>query len=196
MSDDRNSTTFAWVTLGGAIALFIGSFLPWASVDTVFGSVSKNGTSGDGVFTIIGAALIAPLVFPAVKQPVARGRVLAVCVVAGLALLVCVVDIVDVNRIADEAGAEIDVGFGLWLCAVGAAAAVIGSLLLMVDAKKKTASLGPTAPTWTPPPPVGPPDDPAARPTHRPADRLRTTQVGREGIEPSTSGLKVRRSAN
>ena len=163
MSDDRNSTTFAWVTLGGAIALFIGSFLPWASVDTVFGSVSKNGTSGDGVFTIIGAALIALLAFPAVKQPVARGRVLAACVVAGLALLVCVVDIVDVNRIADEAGAEIDVGFGLWLCAVGAAAAVIGSLLLMVDAKK-TASLGPTAPTWTPPPPVGPPTTPPSGP--------------------------------
>jgi hypothetical protein len=163
VSADQHNATVGWVTLGGAIVLFLGSFLPWASVDLGFGSVSKNGTSGDGVFTLIGAVVIALLVFPAVKQPVARGRAVAACVVAALALLVCIVDIVDVNRIADEVGAEIDVGFGLWLCAIGAAAAGVGSLLLTVNAKKPEPS-GPSTPTWTPPPSDGPPAGPPSGP--------------------------------
>jgi hypothetical protein len=160
-----HNPALGWIVLGGAIALFVGSFLPWASVDTVFGSVSKNGTSGDGVFTLVGAVVVALLTFPAVKQPVARGRSMAAFIVALLAGVICVVDIVDVNRVADEAGAQVNVGAGLWLCAVGAGAAAIAALLLFVGGGRVPQS-GPTAPTWTPPP--APPGPPAGPPTGPP----------------------------
>ena len=38
--------------IGGGLVL-LGSFLPWASVATVFGTVSLNGIEGDGKITVV-----------------------------------------------------------------------------------------------------------------------------------------------
>src|SRR3546814_4443455 len=38
--------------LAGAGAITIGSLLPWASATSIFGTVSKAGTDGDGIITL------------------------------------------------------------------------------------------------------------------------------------------------
>ena len=42
-----------WLWLGGAVAVVIGAVLPWASLSTPFGTISKNGSDGDGILTMI-----------------------------------------------------------------------------------------------------------------------------------------------
>ena len=44
--------------VGGGLVL-IGSFLPWATVTTVFGTISVAGTNGDGKITLgVGLAIV------------------------------------------------------------------------------------------------------------------------------------------
>ena len=43
--------------IGAGALLALGSLLPWATASTPFGSISKDGTSGDGVITLILAAI-------------------------------------------------------------------------------------------------------------------------------------------
>jgi len=57
-----------------AIVVVIGSILPWATITSGFGSASKNGTSGDGVLTLIlaGLAVCVALAFLARPRSVSQ----------------------------------------------------------------------------------------------------------------------------
>jgi hypothetical protein len=41
-------TSYAWTTAGGGALIALGSFLPWMSATTIFGSFSKSGLDGGG----------------------------------------------------------------------------------------------------------------------------------------------------
>ena len=91
--------------IGGGLVI-LGSFLPWATVTSAFGSVSKSGTDGDGQITLIAGCLAA---------------------------LVAVMDIIDVSRTAGEvesAYLDASVGIGLWVVLAGAVVAVVGAWFL------------------------------------------------------------------
>jgi hypothetical protein len=130
----RQSWQF-WLGLGGAGLVALGSLLPWATVDTVtFGTRTKYGIEGDGVFTLIGAALFAVffLLHHAPWQ-----RVVATLIALGL-LVVAVVDFSDVQNTAEKVEAEAEavsagltasVGVGLWMVLVGSVGMVAGVLL-------------------------------------------------------------------
>lgn len=146
--------------IGGiAAALFvvIGSFLPWATVDTWIGTFSASGTDGDGVITLL-LGLAAGALIALWKRPL----VIIAAVAAGLAALVALVDLVDLGRaIGDNGFADVTPGIGLiltLLAAMAAAAlAVVGQAQLAKEGHPTGLSLaelnrGATLPTTSLPP--------------------------------------------
>lgn len=115
-----------WIGLGGAVAIALGSVLPWASINTALGSVSVNGTDGDGVLTL-GCAVVAVVGF-AVRRP------LLALIPAAIGLAIGVFDLIDINRNIggiDTEFARASVGFGLWLLVAGGVLAVIAAAMLI-----------------------------------------------------------------
>ncbi len=121
------------LVLGGGVLLVVGSFLPWATASTVFGSLSRSGVDGgDGWITTIIGALI--LLFGAMTlRQASRGLNLLIAVGAAIAFLIFVFDLVDVNNRIASIEAEGQglalgtVGFGLWLVGLGAIVAFFAS---------------------------------------------------------------------
>jgi hypothetical protein len=83
-----------------AAALAIGSLGPWATI----GPFSKSGTSGDGILTLIAAAIIA--------FAIAKARLTLVVVFAALSLAVAIYDIADVSSSGNDLFTA-SVGWGL-----------------------------------------------------------------------------------
>lgn len=106
----------AWWLLGGAAALAIGSFLPWA----VWGPFSKNGTDGDGIFTLILAVVIAFRAWPTIRTSIDRARSVTITIAASVALVICLFDIADVSS------RDLQVGTGLLMATAGAVAVLVG----------------------------------------------------------------------
>ena len=104
-----------------AILVLIGSILPWVTASTIFGTFSQNGTSGDGVITLISAILAAGLALAYVARP-NRWWILG----SGLAFaIVTAVGIYDMTNLptltANQARyVSVSIGSGLWLCVIGA----------------------------------------------------------------------------
>ncbi len=96
--DVRKLTVWDWVAGVAAVLVFIGSFLPWA---TVAGIINVSGTSGDGVITLILAIVSVALLAAIARTDVGaqpskwlRGGVL----LAGfVVMIIALVDIVDVG---------------------------------------------------------------------------------------------------
>lgn len=146
-----------WVLVGGAAAIAVGSLLPWASVTGPFvGTVQVNGTNGDGVITLVLGVVVALLGFPLVKAATSRARVIAALVIALIAGVVCLADIVNIERLVNEAEEQSslvtgDVGFGLWLAGAGALSASGGALAALLGGRGRGQ------------PGSGGPDDPSSR---------------------------------
>lgn len=115
MKPDRGS----WIAAGGAAAVIIGAFLPWARV--LFASASGV-DGGDGWITAIAGA-IAGAVAVSVGTHNLGPRWHAVSFVA--AVIVALVAFADVVDIGTTDGAT--VGAGLWLTMAGATALAIGA---------------------------------------------------------------------
>jgi hypothetical protein len=127
-----NTTTHApsvpptiWVGIAGVAAAFVGAFLPW--VTTPFGSVS--GTQGDGLFILIGAAIVAAVFGIAAKRR-ALGRGMAIPV-ALVGALMAAISIYHVVTIRDELMGLGSPGIGLYMCAAGSLA-IVGVALASV----------------------------------------------------------------
>jgi predicted small integral membrane protein len=163
----------------GAAGLFavIGALAPWVTLTAPFvGSISKNGTSGDGVFVVIlGVALLA-----VAGLRIGGVRVhWAVALVLALALLgLAVYEIVRVYQAAGElrtslagqdddplglsaavaSASSLSVGFGLWLDGV-AGIVGLGAAIALASAPQPQAAAG-QLPPWTPGAPQGWPAQP------------------------------------
>lgn len=168
--------------LGGAGALALGSFLPWAEV----GPFSVSGTDGDGVLTLGFGVLIAVVAWPSMQKAIGRGRSITASIAAGLALVVCVYDVLNVSS-SDNDFIEAEVGIGLWVCTAGAIAVIVG---LVLGAKREVVRFGASPPgTAGPEPAVAAPtaDAPSAERRQRPvgARPLRSPRaplLGRVGV--------------
>ncbi len=136
----RSHPAARWLLVAGAALVIIGAPLPWAEVSAPFvGSLTKNGTEGDGIITLIlGLALVglgAPAIFGGKRLKV--GLAVGAVIVAGLVMVVAGVDIADVQDIvndveAEEALATASVGMGLWLTAIGGALAFCGAAVALL----------------------------------------------------------------
>ena len=122
--------------VAGGLLIAIGSFLPWVTASTIFGSISRSGVDrgGDGYITLAAGGLIALLGLVTLTRP-NRGANLAIAIAAAAAGVIFALDFSDIQeRVADlEAGSEGlalgGVGPGLWMVALGAITSFVASLM-------------------------------------------------------------------
>jgi len=126
----------AHMMFGGAGLLLLGSFLPWAKISLGrAGSRTVGGMEGDGVITLVMAAALALLARGHMSKGWSRSRLSGAVSCAAIALVATLVDLKDIGRLAHvgipDFGLEITVGVGLWIAAVGSAAALAGAILAL-----------------------------------------------------------------
>lgn len=134
-SDTKAGGVFAAIA-GGLIIL--GSFLPWATVQSGFGSFSRSGMDGgDGIFTValgiltlvIGIARVAAFAVPSFLQ---RSTIVT-GILTGVGVIYEHVDISDrISRISEdtEGIATASIGSGIWTLYVGAVLAIVAGFIL------------------------------------------------------------------
>lgn len=123
---------YTWLALAAAGLVALGSMLPWATIHSPFGSVSLAGTEGDGVISLVGAAVFAAvwLLAGLGDRPGQNWMIVAVALAAG-GIVLAIVKIIDVQSAIDELGDEFvttSVGVGLWVVLIGSAAALVACL--------------------------------------------------------------------
>jgi hypothetical protein len=112
----RTAPTTYWVALAAAAAVVIGSFGTWATA--LGGLLSKSGTEGDGVLTLV-LAVVALLGLWAFWREPRRWAAVGVLVLGVLIFAIGIYDLVDIENTAD-----VSAGWGLYL--VVAASAILG----------------------------------------------------------------------
>jgi hypothetical protein len=115
--------------VGGGLVL-IGSFLPWATVTTVFGTISVAGTNGDGKITL-GVGLAIVLVSILELTGTSGARILNI-VIGVVAAGIGVLDYANVSeRIAGASSdvAQAAVGVGLYAVIAGGIAVIVGGFI-------------------------------------------------------------------
>jgi hypothetical protein len=109
----------------GVVAIIVGSISPWATIATAFGTLSVNGTDGDGVITIAGGIVLLVLI--------GMAKYLGSIIVSALTGAVLLYDLIDVNRNVSGAGNEFvnaSVGWGLWVATIGGGVTFATSIVL------------------------------------------------------------------
>lgn len=116
------------IAVVGAGVLLLGSVLPWATVSFFLGSISVNGTEGDGKVTLF-CALIAGLFLAISDDPTPRVIAAIAFAIAGA---VCIYDVTNISGAIDEAraaGVNASVGYGLWLATVASIGGFLGAVV-------------------------------------------------------------------
>lgn len=120
MADVNQKQTFAIVA---ACAALIGSFLDWATVQTVFGGVSFGGMEGDGVLTA-GCAGLAILLYAVARN---SRRAFGGVVLSIIGLAIAAWNFRNVSSNVDDISndyAKASVGIGLYVCVIGFAVSI------------------------------------------------------------------------
>lgn len=102
----------------GGVMVIAGSLLPWATITTGLGTVSVNGTQGDGVFTLGLGAVIALASFGRYGSSVMPWARWAI---AALGVLTLVIAAQDARAVTSPAS----IGTGLFVVFLGGAAALL-----------------------------------------------------------------------
>jgi hypothetical protein len=126
---------YAWILAisGGAIA--VGSFLPWRTLRAaLIGSVDVAGTEGDGVITLVVGGFVVLIGILALTRGISRVSAIIGLVLAGVAGWVAYEGLASALEVIDEINSDPDglaqasVGIGLWIVAIGAIGAIVGSI--------------------------------------------------------------------
>jgi tetratricopeptide (TPR) repeat protein len=119
------------LTLLGAIGLLAGAVLPWISFTSIFGTVSKAGYEGAGVFTG-GIGLLLLLIALLVKGNPGHSYSIVGVIFALIAGVTAFWDLSSVSSRVAEINADMSffasVGPGLYITAIGAVLAFVGGL--------------------------------------------------------------------
>jgi len=129
---DESRRNKAWGAIAGGALMFVGSFLPWVTVTTIFGTLSRSGVDGNGIISA-GLGIAAVLIGVALLKRVSRPPSLALTSPLSLALtgvaivggLLVYLDVTNIQRrlgdLGTDAAALASVGIGLWVVGAGAA---------------------------------------------------------------------------
>lgn len=125
--------TMVTTTVGvvGALLVVVGSFMPWATLTSGFGSASMAGTDGDGRLTMIAGLALAVLAVSAGVHPTWWLRTVYL-LAAALVAATTVLEIIWAGDRAAEASSELavaSVGPGLYMLLVGALIATAAAAL-------------------------------------------------------------------
>lgn len=108
--------------------MVVGSFMPWITL----GPLSKAGTSGDGVITVVLGALVAIIALVALtKPPLPRRLAMPAMFLSLISAVVAIIDSADVSN--NGVGASI--GSGLILCLVGSLVATAGAIVGVITSR-------------------------------------------------------------
>lgn len=130
--DPKVDPLAGWLLTGGSAAVVLGSFLPWATITGPFGTLSRPGTDGDGLLTLIGGAIAGALGIALLRGSNKRSLAIASLVLSGLVLVVAFIDTASVSSLVADVRSGLayaSVGVGLWITDLGALVAVAGSIL-------------------------------------------------------------------
>lgn len=114
------------------LVVIIGSLLPWATAQSAFGSINKNGIEGDGVITLA-TGIIALLCGIAILVSEKNSGWIGLAVIASIAsVAVAIIDLVDVsNKLSGVSNEYVraSAGIGLYVVLVGGVIGVVGALV-------------------------------------------------------------------
>ncbi len=123
----------AVVALVSALAVILGSMMPWETLRMSFGSTSINGTTGDGQISLVIGMVAGVIALYALIQGRSHQRILlAVCGVIALGLSIIEwVRITDsgVNFVDSTFTMTLEVGIGIYVIAAGGIGLLVSSLL-------------------------------------------------------------------
>jgi hypothetical protein len=130
--EPRTKAAALFVVLGGAVVI-LGSFLPWASVTTVFGTIGRTGMEGgDGVITLLLGLSIVGCGITAATNPKFWWRVpvLLGAAVAAFAWFEYRDIAAKLAALAPNPYVAMSTGAGIWVLHVGALVTVCGATSL------------------------------------------------------------------
>lgn len=124
--------------LAAAVFVVIGSFLPWARFEFL-GSTTINGMEGDGKLTLVLGLAIGVLIF-LWKRPL----LIVATVLAGIAALIALINLIDVGRTAGDTFGLVDVspGFGLIIVLLASLGAGVVAFLAQMQLGKQGVPVG------------------------------------------------------
>jgi hypothetical protein len=171
--ENKDSMPTILLMVGGGLAV-LGSFLPWVSIQSGFGTISKSGMDGgDGIFTLgagVLAAIFGFLAYNGGRSQVRPAQVIGI-VAALITGSVAIYDYIDITERVDSLGSNAfvsgSVGAGLYTLFVAAALMLAGGILVerllrapTRDAAVSTEPPDLSQPPYHPPPPGWKPGDP------------------------------------
>lgn len=122
------------------LVVIIGSILPWATAQSAFGSISKNGIEGDGKITLA-TGIITLLCGIAILISSKNSGWIGLAVIASLAsLAIAIIDLVDVsNKLGSVSNQYVkaSAGIGLYVVLVGGLVGIVGALVSAVKGQPK-----------------------------------------------------------
>jgi hypothetical protein len=125
--DKTQANIGAGATIVGGAMLAAGSFLPWITASTGFGSVSRGGMEGgDGVVILIAGGVT---VLGGVAGLMGSTGWVVAAIAAVIGGLIGFVDFQDIQERISGIGDSVigEVGIGLWLILAGAVVALVGA---------------------------------------------------------------------
>jgi ABC-type Fe3+-siderophore transport system permease subunit len=113
------------IAIAGGALLIVGSLMDWVTAESPLGNFSKSGIEGDGIITaILGVIAVLTLTLSERVWPAA-----ACGVIGGL---VAIADTSNIRRVVDDVSGDLlnaSVGVGLYVCILGGAGCVIGTMM-------------------------------------------------------------------
>lgn len=134
----------ALIGLGSAALLLVSAFLPWATVDTAFGSVDIGGfdEGGRGVVMTTFAIIIGVLSAFVLRGRAGKGFKIGLIAAASIALLFAVGYFGEVGDVAEELDgfAEATAGAGPFVATLGGIAALTAGILTKTGDRARPAA--------------------------------------------------------
>ncbi len=128
--EDRRLTSGILALVGGCL-MVLGSLFPWAQVVSVFGTVTVNGTEGDGKITIVLGLVVAVLGLLAIANRRAKLHILVPIlglVGGGIGLLDLLNASSKFESVASDGFVHPSIGIGLYLVILGGIATLVAAL--------------------------------------------------------------------
>ena len=153
MAQQTNSlSTAGKLAMAGGVAGLVGSFLPWVSAVTIFGSIEISGfAAGDGKLTAAAAVVLVLLGYAGLTKG-NKGPVVFAMLAALGGAAVSIYDLINVQSKlngSESEGVAASVGYGLYLCTAGF---VVSFFALISARSKSTVSRIPIIAGTSPPP--------------------------------------------
>jgi hypothetical protein len=110
-----------------ALGLIVGAFLPWASINSIFGALSIPGIRGDGIITFILGALIG-LAALAYKNPARKLPGWIILLASGLSFFIGITKVVNLLSTLTDTDSHIAIGIGLGVTCLAAFLGILAAL--------------------------------------------------------------------